>query len=690
MVSGQELEKGKGGGAGAGAGGPAAPALLLGLNPSPSYSMRTASTAGTLPVARRSGGQGERRRVAIPSLSSGGSRGGAKAMSFSVQAPSGVSDSSSDDESSDEEGEVESRPPTATISSPAVVPAPSTSSSKTPLPPQPPPPPRRRPLRGLRQLPPALAALADLALFRRRRARDAATEDIARLDAALLTVDADEAEAASSAVASAARQRAQEAAEAAAKAEREAAAADAAVSRRLHAASTAAGARADAAAAKARAVAAAETAERAEAEAARRRRAEEEQAAARRRRAAQEEKERQEAEEEERRKREREREQQRAREGEEAKKATDAAAAAETEKARAGALAAAAEAKASAALLPRPAVVASASAAAWAARAAASLAAARAAAAPFVADASAAARARRRAADRAITLAVQQISATSSQVDAKARQLSQLLGAPGPGEAGERAYGFLAFAARVVAQCECQVALSPAFAFPLAQVVAAVCSSVDGGGEGSGLLLEVVSGRLHAASPLAVPSWVRGGAEGHHAKLGYRESNDGKGGLESTDDFAARLRGYALFLGALVAAADAGRWRGGQQAAVARARGWAFAASALNALPANRLVAVVLDGFLDAGGHALYRAYGRQFLKLLAALDEFFLPGLESRKRDGGGANAAAGAAADAAAADAARPAAARLRSYLHGGAFRDPPEGSVLPESDASSYDRA
>ena len=208
----------------------------------------------------------------------------------------------------------------------------------------------------------------------------------------------------------------------------------------------------------------------------------------------------------------------------------------------------------------------------------------------------------------------------------------------------------------------------------------------------------MVSGRLHTASPLTVPSWIRATAEGHHSKLGYRESASGTGQLESTDDFAARLRGYALFLGALVAAADAGRWNGGAQqqgqqqaAALARARGWAFAAAALNSLPANRLVAVVLDGFLDAAGHSLYIAYGRQFLKLLAALDEFFLPGLEARKRgENGAAGANASEAEAAAAADAARPAAARLRCYLHGGAFRDAPEGSMLPESDASSYDRA
>ena len=454
-----------------------------------------------------------------------------------------------------------------------------------------------------------------------------------------MNVDADEADAATTAAAAAARQRAREAAEAAEKAEREAAEADAAISKRLHAVSAAAGARADAAAAQARAVAAAEAAERAEAEARRRKEEEGERAAAaaaRRRQVEEEEKESP---------------------GEAGGGRTEEAGAAASERrgrgeescrssrsnrgeseVRRAAAAAAAATKAAAAALPRPSVVASPAAAAWAERASAALAAARASAAPFLSDGSPATKARRRAVDRAITLAVQQISATSSQVDAKCQQLSELLNSLQPGQTGERSYGFLAFSARIVAQCECQVALSSPFAFPLAQVVAAVCSSSEGVGEIE--LLEVIMGRMHAASPLSVPCWIRSGAEGNqHERLGFRESAAGNG-LESTDDFAARLRGYALFLGALVAAADAGRWRGNQHssasAAAARARGWSFVASALNALPSNRLTAVVLDGFLDSGGHALYKAYGRQFLKLLAALDEFFLPGLEAKKRGGG------------------------------------------------------
>ena len=61
-----------------------------------------------------------------------------------------------------------------------------------------------------------------------------------------------------------------------------------------------------------------------------------------------------------------------------------------------------------------------------------------------------------------------------AQVAAKSGVLSQFLGslAPAPG-----AYARLQLAARLVAQCECQVALSHAFAFPLAEVAAAVAAA---------------------------------------------------------------------------------------------------------------------------------------------------------------------------------------------------------------------
>ena len=130
-----------------------------------------------------------------------------------------------------------------------------------------------------------------------------------------------------------------------------------------------------------------------------------------------------------------------------------------------------------------------------------------------------------------------------------------------------------------------------------------------------------------------------------------------------------RVRGYALFLGAR-AAADGG---GPEAKRAAAAAGWAYAAALLNALPPTRAAATALDGFLTTGGSALHAAYGRQFLKLLAALDAHFLPALDAARADAG-----------------TRAPAVRLRTYLHAGAFRKVPEGRDMPLADSSAYDRA
>lgn len=60
------------------------------------------------------------------------------------------------------------------------------------------------------------------------------------------------------------------------------------------------------------------------------------------------------------------------------------------------------------------------------------------------------------------------------QVSAKAAALVQFL--QGLGQT-PRTYALLQLAGRLVSQCECQVALSHAFAFPLAEVTAAVAAA---------------------------------------------------------------------------------------------------------------------------------------------------------------------------------------------------------------------
>jgi len=379
---------------------------------------------------------------------------------------------------------------------------------------------------------------------------------LAAFDAALLAVDAAEADAAAAAGAAARNAAADAGAAAAARAARDGERLKVAADR-----AAAAAKRAGAAAAKAEAAAA--DAARSAADAAARARAEAE-----------------------------------ARAKEEAAKAeAERAKKAEAEaRARAGADAAAATAAAEAAKPPPPLLCAAPAALADAEAAASALFAAQAEARPLAADP--ASRGARRALDKKITLTVQQVSATRRQVEAKASELVALInGLEGAG----RTYALLALSARVASQCECQVALNPASAHPLAAFVATVTASHPALGP-------LVRARLQAATPLAVPAApaARPRTDAALAAAGFRRTD--AGAWESDDVAAARARGYVLFLGALGAAEAAGD-------AGARAA-WTFLARLLNALPPSRLAAVALDASLEASGHALFVRYGRQFLKV--------------------------------------------------------------------------
>ncbi|KAK9822710.1 hypothetical protein WJX81_005965 [Elliptochloris bilobata] len=270
----------------------------------------------------------------------------------------------------------------------------------------------------------------------------------------------------------------------------------------------------------------------------------------------------------------------------------------------------------------------------------------------------------RRQLDKFVKLNVQQISGTQRQVSSKAQALVQFLG----GLAGEqRAYACLQLAATLVSQAEAQVALRHAFAFPLAMVAAAVAAAHA---DFAPLLLA----RLYHACPLAVPRYLslRKGADRAHffGGMAYRdkaEAGDGAGGpaWESTDEYVGRMQGYIAFYAAFLQAEQPGHPHGLEHA-------WTFCARLLNHLPANRSTATALDAFLKAAGYRMAAAYGRQFMKLLQVLDSAFMADL-SRQAD-----------PDAKAVH------SRLATYLRSAAWRQEPEGRALPQSDSSSYDRA
>lgn len=92
----------------------------------------------------------------------------------------------------------------------------------------------------------------------------------------------------------------------------------------------------------------------------------------------------------------------------------------------------------------------------------------------------------------------------------------------------------------------------------------------------------------------------------------------------------------------------------------------------LNALPANRVTATAVDGMLRAAAFRMCEAYRGQFMKLLRYIDAYFLPALATSNDPD------------------ARAVFTRIQTFLKTGRFGQPPEGRNMPQTDASSYDRA
>lgn len=336
----------------------------------------------------------------------------------------------------------------------------------------------------------------------------------------------------------------------------------------------------------------------------------------------------------------------------------------------------------------------------------------------------------RRAVDKALTLAVQQISGTQAQVDAKARELVALLAQLDAQDTASGLYARRQLASKLATQCDAQVARLPAFAFPLAEVAAAVARSDTKGFESilAGVLLEKCAllgplpaigaqgGGCKASQADDAPKQGEGGAPApsppahpHQSPPPLRADARPQGAMaefalslgivavppestESEDDRVARVGAFARFLAA-IAASDAAKLPGGAvgpplPAAPASSPGpllglpcaWLFLSRLLNQwaerpkASSTRCTAAVLEAFLDACGHALFLAYRKQFFKLLRAIETGPLPRLvEAAHTDP---NLRAGCA--------------RIQLYLEEKKYQHEPEGRTLPRTDASSYNRA
>ena len=127
-----------------------------------------------------------------------------------------------------------------------------------------------------------------------------------------------------------------------------------------------------------------------------------------------------------------------------------------------------------------------------------------------------------------------------------------------------------------------------------------------------------------------------------------RDEND-ETKWESSADYLTRVSGAMRLYGAYLVYTDPGAL-------------WGHVAAMLNSVPPNRTTATALLGFLQAGGHMLWRRYGRQAVKLFAVVQGDWVPALSTQ---------GAAAAAEM----------TQLRLFCESG-HRAEPEGSQIVQS--------
>eukprot|EP00192_Tetraselmis_astigmatica_P006812 CAMPEP_0117653256 /NCGR_PEP_ID=MMETSP0804-20121206/3088_1 /TAXON_ID=1074897 /ORGANISM="Tetraselmis astigmatica, Strain CCMP880" /LENGTH=724 /DNA_ID=CAMNT_0005459407 /DNA_START=286 /DNA_END=2460 /DNA_ORIENTATION=+ len=243
--------------------------------------------------------------------------------------------------------------------------------------------------------------------------------------------------------------------------------------------------------------------------------------------------------------------------------------------------------------------------------------------AAYVADTSVEAKKHRRTLDKEVTKYVVQISAVKEQIMAKAGiDIVQMVKSKCADDV-QRTFVLQTLATKLMKQCEVQVAMSNEFAFALAEVAVHIMAAFP-------MFEGILMGTLHKACILAVPKYYiyksgGGSDDDYFRKMGYKETPEEerqqKGRWESTDDFLFRSLGF-IYLYAAIVQVDVAQHPHGLE------RGWEYLARLLNSLPSNRTTSTALHAFLKVCGYKMYHIYGKQFMKLLEYVQEFFLPDL--------------------------------------------------------------
>jgi nucleoporin GLE1 len=190
----------------------------------------------------------------------------------------------------------------------------------------------------------------------------------------------------------------------------------------------------------------------------------------------------------------------------------------------------------------------------------------------------------RRLINNNITVHVQQIAATRSQVEKKSVDIAQFLNGFQSGTI-QRTFATLSLAKRVLTQCDSQVSKLNRFAFALAEVSVKVAVFDATFGQ---LLIAL----LHESCVLSVPKYYpfvqgRYASDDEYFKLmGYVAAEEQPAGLsvpklETTDNFCRRIQGFMLFYGAYTQCDNSRHPHGINHA-------WAWASRLVNRVPPNR------------------------------------------------------------------------------------------------------
>ncbi|DBA75864.1 TPA: hypothetical protein ACH3X1_010262 [Trebouxia sp. C0004] len=265
----------------------------------------------------------------------------------------------------------------------------------------------------------------------------------------------------------------------------------------------------------------------------------------------------------------------------------------------------------------------------------------------------------RRDIDKQLTKVTQQISGTQYNVKSKANtvvalfnQLSEV----------QRVYAYLQLAKRFLFQCENQISLNQPSCFPYAEAAVAVAQTHPG-------FVELMIARLHEVCPLTVPKYhmfKKATAEQHYDQMGYHKVTDpktGKEGYELPDRYLQRVGGFVAFYAALM---QSDLWPLSSPSGISSA--WQYMARLLNSLPANRTSATALYALLQTAGYRLHRIFKDQFIKLLRCIYDSFWAALQKSTDPD------------------VRATAARIKQFVMDHTYREPPEGSELPEYDQST----